>query len=116
MSENGGEITVGERLRLIEKRFDKVEDRLIKIEEHLEERIQRHREKNEAAVEKLADGIMKDFATRVTKLEQEHVSAAKVKEALERYQAKQQANFKWAVGFLVTLGVGNLFINFQQGV
>ena len=92
MAENGGEITVGQRLHRIEKRLDD-------IERNLDERITRHREANQKAVTELAQSIVNDIGKRVTTLEKHDVA----EDAVKSYR-------KWLVGVGV-VGIGGLLIN-----
>ena len=105
---NGGELTVG-------KRLERIEQRLEAIEEHMDTRISRHKEANDKAIKELATSIVRDFGERVTKLETTQTSEEKVKEALEKHQAKQTATFRWVMGFIASLGLVNLLVNLQQG-
>lgn len=92
MSENGGEITPGERLR-------RIEEELKSINEHLNDRISRHRDKNQEHIRQLADSIVRDFGDRLQTLERHDVA----EDAVHSYR-------KWLIGVGV-IGLGGLLIN-----
>lgn len=104
---NGGSLSSGERLTRIETRLDAIFERL-------DNRISEHKKANEASIAQLASNIMNEFGKRVAALEQSDTADHAVKKALEEYQAKQQASFRWAVGLIASLGVGNLIITYIQ--
>ena len=109
MSEtNGGGLTTGQRL-------ERIEAEIRNFKEHTEDRITRHREINANQIKELAKSIIEDFGERVTKLEMAHESEERVKEALEKYQAKQTSTFRWVMGFIGSLGLVNLILNLSQG-
>ena len=93
MSANGGEISVGQRLT-------RIEDRLDAIESHLDDRITRHREANQHAIQQLAESVIKDIGGRVATLEKHDVA----EDAVKSYR-------KWLIG-VGLVGVGGLLINF----
>ena len=93
MSDNGGEISVGQRLSRIEKRLDI-------IEKQLDDRITRHREANQQAIKELATSVIEDIGRRVTTLEKHDVAD----EAVRSYR-------KWLIG-VGLVGIGGLLINF----
>lgn len=68
-----------------------------KIEDHLEERITRHRERNAQQIKELASFVMDDFGKRVKKLEEQDVAD----EAVKGYR-------KWFVGAFV--GMAGLIV------
>lgn len=82
---NGGEMKVGERLR-------RIEDSLETIKNHLEDRITRHKEANEAHLKELATTVVTDFGKRVSNLEKESAADAAVKS----YR-------KWVIGGTISL-------------
>ena len=93
MSEgNSGELSPGQRLA-------KIEERLEKIELHLDERITRHKERQERQVIELANFIRDDFGSRVKKLEEQDVADAAVK----GYRKWFVGAFVGMAGLLVTV-------------
>lgn len=107
MVENGGELSAGQRLTRIETRLDNIFERL-------DTRISEHKKANEASIAQLASNIMNEFGKRVSALEQSDTADHAVKKALEEYQAKQTASFRWGMGFIASIGIGNLIINYIQ--
>lgn len=95
---NGGNITVGERLR-------RIEDRLDSIEEHLDQRITRHKEANDAAVKELASSVIKDFGNRVAALETKDVADEASQKALVAAKQEARSNKRWVIGSAISLGV-----------
>lgn len=80
-------MSVGERLRRIESRLDT-------IEEHIDARITRHKEQNEATVKELARTVVTDFGARLQTLEKQDIAD----NAVRTYR-------KLLVGGLISVGV-----------
>jgi hypothetical protein len=95
MAENGGEISVGERLR-------RIEDRLSEIEQRMDQRLTRHRENNELAIEKLGASVIQRVGEHEGRLKVlEHHDTAD--EAVRKYR-------RWLIGVGI-VGVGGLIVN-----
>lgn len=94
---NGGSITVGERLRRIESRLDE-------IEHHLEDRITRHKQANEAHLKELATTIVTDFGKRISEIEKKEVAEEAATAALTAARKQAQSNKRWFVGSAISLG------------
>lgn len=98
MSENGGELTVGQRLT-------RIEEEIKGFKTHVDERITRHRKVNEQTVKELAMSIVRDFGGRLEKLEKHDVAEDAVK-----------SQRKWLIGIGITvLGIvlANLMVLLQ---
>lgn len=108
MEDNGGNLTAGQRLTRIESRLDTIFERL-------DARITEHKKANDETIAKLAHTLVSDFGKRVSALEQSDTSDTAVKTALEKYQSKQTATFRWGIGIVTSLGIVNLIINASQG-
>ena len=96
--ENGGEISVGQRLARIETRLDG-------IEEHLDARISRHKKANEDQMKELATSIIKDFGNRITVLEKKEVAEDAKNTALDAAKEEARSNKRWVIGSAISLGV-----------
>lgn len=93
MTDDSGGIPVGERLRRIELRLET-------IEMNTDERITRHREANQKAIEGLAQQVIKDIGGRVASLEKHDVA----EDAVRSYRKSLVA-----IGLI---GGGGLLVNF----
>lgn len=95
---NGGTLSVGQRLGRIESRLDTIEN-------HLDARITRHKEANEAHLKELATTIVTDFGKRISEIEKKEVADAAATAALDAVRNKAESNKRWIVGSLISLGI-----------
>lgn len=110
MSEgNGGSLSTGERL-------SRIETRLESIETHLEQRITRHKEANDATIKELATSIVTDFGKRITELEKKDVADIAATAALAAAKKEARSNKRWVIGSAASLGgllLGVIVLLFQ---
>lgn len=94
---NGGELKPGERLSRIENDIKDINSHLGEIRVHLDERITRHRERNEQHIRDLQRSVLKGLDERVTTLERHDVA----EDAVRSYR-------KWLIGIGVVVILGLL--------
>lgn len=101
---NGGEISVGRRLGNIE---GMLKDALEQIA------TERHRVNNLLAEKTLGQKLVEmvnDHEKRLTDIEKRDIADEAVAKALDEYQTKQRATFRWGIGLVSSLGVVNIVI------
>lgn len=106
IEDNSGTIGVGQRLSNIEGMLKEALEQIA---------TERHRVNNLLAEKTLSQRVLEmvnDHESRITEMEKRDIADEAVARALEEYQTKQRATFRWGIGLVSSIGIVNILVQY----